>query len=171
MSKKRRKGRKKKASSGNRSAEEVKQPGDILLADDAQLDAGMLCPVDDLPPAKYLDAHHLDEPNTESDPDILSHSKASGDAGEQNYVTEDSEDEHQREMNEVDFCASNILIHLANNSIIQRLCWLLKFYHSSTPDVNYYVINLLQRISDDLELSPMLYQVKFDAIIITWCVE
>ncbi|KAK6131802.1 hypothetical protein DH2020_034460 [Rehmannia glutinosa] len=61
---------------------------------------------------------------------------------------------------EVDFKVSSLVSALANNTIIQNLCWLLKFYKSNSITTNHYIINMLRRICEDLELSPMLYQLS-----------
>ena len=71
-----------------------------------------------------------------------------------------SEDEQLHAYNEVDFKVSTLVSAFANHNIIQKLCWLLKFYKSNSLATNYYIISMLRRISDDLELHPMLYQVK-----------
>ena len=58
------------------------------------------------------------------------------------YGTDDSSgDEQASALDEVDFKVSTLVSAFANNHVIQNLCWLLK-------------------ICDDLELSPMLYQVS-----------
>lgn len=74
--------------------------------------------------------------------------------------TDDSSgDEQQVLTTEVDFKASSVVSALANNSIVQKLCWLLKFYKSNSISTNHYIVTMLRRICDDLELPPMLYQV------------
>jgi len=70
-----------------------------------------------------------------------------------------SGDEQQVVTDEVDFKVSSLGSALANNSIIQNLCWLLRFYKSNSITTNHYIISVLRRICDDLELSPMLYQI------------
>lgn len=84
--------------------------------------------------------------------------------GNNDYVLDESSDdddeEEQDARNEVDFKASSLVSSLANNTIIQNLCWLLKFYKSNSVRTNHYIISALTRICQDLELSPMLYQVK-----------
>ena len=70
-----------------------------------------------------------------------------------------SEDEQINAVSEVDFNVSTLVSAFANHSIIQKLCWLLKFYKSNSLAINHYIISMLRRISDDLELHPMLYQV------------
>lgn len=77
------------------------------------------------------------------------------------YVSDVSSDEEQQDAtNEVDFKASSLVSSLANNTIIQNLCWLLKSYKSNSIRTNHYIICALRRICEDLELSPMLYQVQ-----------
>ncbi|CAA6665934.1 unnamed protein product [Spirodela intermedia] len=144
-------------------------PDSMDNADDVRYENVMSCPDSamrkeetdrDPPSTEDLDIHHPDGPNTAVDSD-LGHKRVRDDPDDQNYVTEeDSDDDHQPETNEVDLSVSNVLINFANNAIIQRLCWLLRFYKSNPENVNNYVINMLQRISDDLELSPMLYQLS-----------
>lgn len=75
-------------------------------------------------------------------------------------TSDSSGDEQPAATNEVDFRVSMFLSSFANTSIIQKLCWLLKFYKSNSNRTNHYIICILQRITDDLELSPMLYQVR-----------
>lgn len=168
VSKKKRKVRKKKALSGNKLAAEGRPnqlPDGMENADDV-----VSCPESamrkeetdrDPPSNENPDIHLPDGPNTAVDSD-LGHNKVSDDPDDQNYATDDdSDDDDKPETNEVDLSVSNILLNFANNAIIQRLCWLLRFYKSNPENVNNYVISMLQRISDDLDLSPMLYQVKF----------
>ena len=58
------------------------------------------------------------------------------------YGTDDSSgDEQASALDEVGFKVSTLVSSFSNNHVIQNLCWLLK-------------------ICDDLELSPMLYQVS-----------
>ncbi|KAI3458065.1 hypothetical protein Pfo_014728 [Paulownia fortunei] len=71
-----------------------------------------------------------------------------------------SGDEQLLLTDEVDFKVSSLVSALANNSIIQKLCWLLKFYKSNSITMNHYILSMLRRICDDLELSPMLYQLS-----------
>jgi timeless len=78
------------------------------------------------------------------------------------YGTGDSSGDEQLDAtDEVDFKVSSLISAFANNNIIHKLCWLLKFYKSNSASTNHYIICLLRRITDDLELSPMLYQVNF----------
>lgn len=62
---------------------------------------------------------------------------------------------------EDDLKISALVSTLANNSTIHNLCWLLKYYKSNSIISNNSVIHILQKICDDLELSPMLYQVIY----------
>ncbi|CAJ2629929.1 unnamed protein product [Trifolium pratense] len=71
-----------------------------------------------------------------------------------------SEDEQTNAISEVDFNVSTLVSAFANHSIIQKLCWLLKFYKSNSLAINHYIISMLRRISDELELHPMLYQLS-----------
>ncbi|CAK8573428.1 unnamed protein product [Lathyrus sativus] len=71
-----------------------------------------------------------------------------------------SEDEQLNTVSEVDFNVSTLVSAFANHSIIQKLCWLLKFYKSNSLAINHYIISMLRRISDELELHPMLYQLS-----------
>ncbi|KAL1552794.1 protein timeless isoform X1 [Salvia divinorum] len=78
--------------------------------------------------------------------------------------TDDSSDEQPILADEVDFKVSTLVSALASNTIIQKLCWLLKFYKTNSIMTNHYIITVLRRICDDLELSPMLYQLSLLAI-------
>ncbi|OMO53292.1 Timeless protein [Corchorus capsularis] len=69
-------------------------------------------------------------------------------------------DEQPPSVNEVDFKVSTLISAFANCSIIQNLCWLLKFYRSNSINTNHYIIGMLRKITDDLELAPMLYQLS-----------
>ncbi|ONI25468.1 hypothetical protein PRUPE_2G304900 [Prunus persica] len=101
---------------------------------------------------------------TENLQDSLAHidCKISDDAnGDLCYSTGDSSaDEQVAATDEVDFKVSNLISAFSNNNIIQKLCWLLKFYKSNLTSTNHYIVCMLRRISDDLELSPMLYQLS-----------
>ncbi|XVF53482.1 hypothetical protein PTKIN_Ptkin05aG0102800 [Pterospermum kingtungense] len=75
--------------------------------------------------------------------------------------TDDSSgDEQPDTVNEVDFKVSTLVSAFANHSIIQNLCWLLKFYRNNSNNTNHYLIVMLRKITDDLELAPMLYQLS-----------
>ncbi|KAL3521589.1 hypothetical protein ACH5RR_019738 [Cinchona calisaya] len=72
-----------------------------------------------------------------------------------------SGDEEPIVTDEVDFKVSAIVSALGNQTIIKNLCWLLKFYKSNSLGTNHYIISMLRRVCEDLELSPMLYQLSF----------
>ncbi|XP_020966977.1 uncharacterized protein LOC107617476 isoform X2 [Arachis ipaensis] len=73
----------------------------------------------------------------------------------------DSSDEEQlNTICEVDFKVSTLVSTFANHNIIQKLCWLLKFYKSNSLATNHYIISMLRRISDDLELHATFYQLS-----------
>lgn len=103
-----------------------------------------------------IDTVHVDdEPSAQgvrlSSPDETCHDFNNGMddySGEEDVMT-----------SEVDLNVSALVSALANNDIVQNLCWLLKFYKSNSVITNNYIIRTLQRICDDLELAPMLYQV------------
>ncbi|KAJ4843375.1 hypothetical protein Tsubulata_032681 [Turnera subulata] len=71
-----------------------------------------------------------------------------------------SSDEQPAATYEVDFKVSTFISAFANHNIIQNLCWLLKFYKNNPVNTNHYIVRMLQRITDDLDLSPMLYQLS-----------
>lgn len=73
---------------------------------------------------------------------------------------ESSDGEEQTATDEVDFKVSTFISAFANNSIIQNICWLLKFYKSNPKQTNHHIVSILRRITEELELSPMLYQVS-----------
>ncbi|XP_043717020.1 protein timeless homolog isoform X2 [Telopea speciosissima] len=77
------------------------------------------------------------------------------------YGTGDSSDDDQTAAtSEVDFKVSGLVATFASNIIIHNLCWLLKFYKSNSSRTNHCIVSMLRRICDDLELSPMLYQLS-----------
>ena len=87
--------------------------------------------------------------------------KAKNTTDDLHYGTDDSSgDEQAAVVDEVDFKVSTLVSAFANNHVIQNLCWLLKFYKSNSTTTNHYIICILRKICDDLELSPMLYQVR-----------
>ncbi|KAK3014955.1 hypothetical protein RJ639_008115, partial [Escallonia herrerae] len=71
-----------------------------------------------------------------------------------------SGDDRLATTDEVDFKVATLVSALANSTILQNLCWLLKFYKSNSTSTNHYIICMFRRICDDLELSPMLYQLS-----------
>ncbi|KAJ4954853.1 hypothetical protein NE237_011636 [Protea cynaroides] len=77
------------------------------------------------------------------------------------YGTGDSSNDDQTgASNEVDFKVSSLVATFASNTIIHNLCWLLKFYKINSSRTNHCIISMLRKICDDLELSPMLYQLS-----------
>ncbi|XP_048496854.1 uncharacterized protein LOC104888327 isoform X3 [Beta vulgaris subsp. vulgaris] len=94
-----------------------------------------------------------------------------GDHGKSSQINDDfvvagaddcdsSADEQPSTTDEVDFRMTSLLFSLANSAIISNLCWLLKFYKSNPTTTNHYILCLFRRISDDLDLAPMLYQLS-----------
>ncbi|CAM8896515.1 unnamed protein product [Rhodiola kirilowii] len=81
------------------------------------------------------------------------------------YLSDQSSDcsseEHKVATTEVDFKISTLVSGFANEHIIRNLCWLLNFYKNNSLKTNYYIVCMLRRICEDLELSPMLYQLTF----------
>lgn len=75
-----------------------------------------------------------------------------------------SGDEQLTTTNEVDFKVSTVVSALANHNIVEKICWLLKFYKSNSLATNHFIICMLRRISEDLELQSMLYQVILQSI-------
>ncbi|KAK7279867.1 hypothetical protein RJT34_24926 [Clitoria ternatea] len=75
-------------------------------------------------------------------------------------IGDSSDDEQLNAVNEVDFKVSTLVSAFASHNVIQKLCWLLKFYKSNSVATNHYIISMLRRISNDLELHPMLYQLS-----------
>ncbi|CAH9069905.1 unnamed protein product [Cuscuta europaea] len=61
---------------------------------------------------------------------------------------------------EVDLKVSALVSAIASNSVVHNFCWLLKFYKTNSAITNNSIIHMLQRICNDLELSPMLYQLS-----------
>lgn len=98
----------------------------------------------------------LDSCNIGDDLVQLDENKSTNDLNELAYSSSGDD----QPVNEVDFSVSKLVSTFANNTVIQNLCWLLKFYRSNSACTNQYIVGVLQRICDDLELSPMLYQVK-----------
>lgn len=76
------------------------------------------------------------------------------------HGTDDSSGDEQLVMtDEVDFKISTLVSALGNGTIVKNLCWLLRFYKSNSPSTNHCILSILRKISEDLELSPMMYQV------------
>lgn len=84
---------------------------------------------------------------------------------DQCYGTDGSSGEEQPDATaEVDFNVSTLISAFASNDIIHKCCWLLKFYKTNSTSTNHYIICILRRITDELELSPMLYQLSIFTI-------
>lgn len=80
------------------------------------------------------------------------------------YETADSSNDDQLPATrEVDFNISRLVTSFVNNAVLHNLCWLLKYYKSNSASTNHHIICMLRRFCDDMEISPMLYQVKFKA--------
>ncbi|CAH2070182.1 unnamed protein product [Thlaspi arvense] len=99
---------------------------------------------------------------TEADDTPQTHSpKSNHVVDDMSCGTDDSSDgEEQTATDEVDFKVSTFISAFASNSIIQNICWLLKFYKSNPRQTNHHIVSILRRITEDLELSPMLYQLS-----------
>ncbi|XP_058100318.1 uncharacterized protein LOC131245111 isoform X3 [Magnolia sinica] len=108
------------------------------------------------PEMPSLDACKLGDDSVQMD-----NEKADNGLNDLAYGTGDSSDDDQLPaMNEVDFSVYKLVATFANNTIIQNLCWLLKFYKSNSSSTNHYIMSMLRRICEDLELAPMLYQLS-----------
>ncbi|XP_057527293.1 topoisomerase 1-associated factor 1 isoform X2 [Amaranthus tricolor] len=105
-----------------------------------------------------------DEESNQTHEPLSNHGKASqtkdGDVINGGDDCDSSADEQHTVTNEVDFNMTPLLLSLANSAIISNLCWLLKFYKSNSIATNHYILCLLKRVSDDLDLAPMLYQLS-----------
>ncbi|KAK9065071.1 hypothetical protein SSX86_016454 [Deinandra increscens subsp. villosa] len=108
------------------------------------------------------DANNLESQDTECNvPQMENMSGNATATANDDYASDVSSDDEQNEpTNEVDFNASSLVSSLANSTIIQNLCWLLKFYKSNSIRTNHYIVSALRRVCEDLELSPMLYQLS-----------
>jgi len=98
--------------------------------------------------------------NAEGDPSCTEGIMKTNLIDEEGEASDSSIDDHQPATSEVDFNVSRLISSLANNSVVQNVCWLLKHYKSNSYRTNHYIICMLRRFCEDLELSPMLYQVK-----------
>lgn len=178
VSRKSRKGRRKKAASDNvtkteQSEDHVAAPAGVALSDheqSAEFVPGKESPVkgtsglkeDTRTPFLVDEVGTLEtkmgSPGYQPQIDNNTHGHADGDLC---CSTDDSSgDEQPDTVNEVDFKVSTLVSAFANHSIIQNLCWLLKFYRSNSNNTNHYILGMLRKITDDFELAPMLYQVK-----------
>ncbi|KAH7853622.1 hypothetical protein Vadar_004796 [Vaccinium darrowii] len=107
------------------------------------------------------ETYELETSNHESNLPETKNKKSNENNGDlHDEMGDSSGDEQLAATDEVDFKVSTLVSALANNSIIQNLCWLLKFYKSNSTSTNHYILCMLRKICDDLELSPMLYQLS-----------
>ncbi|PKA64247.1 hypothetical protein AXF42_Ash009467 [Apostasia shenzhenica] len=79
---------------------------------------------------------------------------------DEEYGMSNSSNDDQPANNEVNFNISALVSIFASNIVIHNLCWLLKHYKANSVSTNHYVICMLMRFCEDLELSPMLYQLS-----------
>ncbi|KAB8098538.1 hypothetical protein EE612_027819 [Oryza sativa] len=79
---------------------------------------------------------------------------------EEDGTSDSSLEDQPPATSEVDFNVSRLISTLANNSVVQNICWLLKHYKSNSFRTNHYIICMLRRFCEDLELAPMLYQLS-----------
>ncbi|XP_039799804.1 protein timeless homolog isoform X3 [Panicum virgatum] len=98
--------------------------------------------------------------NAEGDPSCTEGIMKTNLIDEEGEASDSSIDDHQPATSEVDFNVSRLISSLANNSVVQNVCWLLKHYKSNSYRTNHYIICMLRRFCEDLELSPMLYQLS-----------
>ncbi|KAJ1264152.1 hypothetical protein BS78_09G240900 [Paspalum vaginatum] len=99
--------------------------------------------------------------HTEGDPSCTDNGVVKRNLIDEEGETSDSSiDDQQPATSEVDFNVSRLISSLANNSVVQNICWLLKHYKSNSYRTNHYIICMLRRFCEDLELSPMLYQLS-----------
>ncbi|CAI0546388.1 unnamed protein product [Linum tenue] len=73
---------------------------------------------------------------------------------------DESADDEPVSTYEVDFNVTTFMKSFANHSFVCNLCWLLRFYKSNSVTTNHYIISMLRRITEDQDLSPMLYQLS-----------
>ncbi|KAF5798186.1 hypothetical protein HanRHA438_Chr07g0300331 [Helianthus annuus] len=136
---------------------------DVVYGDDGVVhgDDGVIPEKSDQPDAANLEAqdteHNMQQMENKSE---NTNATANDNDNDDSMSDASSDDEQQESTNEVDFKASSLVSSLANSTIIQNLCWLLKFYKSNSARTNHYIISALRRVCEDLELSPMLYQLS-----------
>ncbi|KAK9121617.1 hypothetical protein Syun_019234 [Stephania yunnanensis] len=90
--------------------------------------------------------------------------KNSSSSADDLIYADSSEEDESPALIEVDFKISSLISTIANNIVVQKLCWLLKFYKSNSACTNHYILCMLHRICEDMELSPMLYQLSLVTI-------
>ncbi|KAJ7974108.1 Timeless protein [Quillaja saponaria] len=118
---------------------------------------------DNIVPAQIDECELLVQGEMNSECSLPPKEKGNSDHGNEDLwhsIGDSSGDEQLTATDEVDFKISTLVSAFANNSVIQKLCWLLKFYRSNSPTTNHYIICILRRINDDLGLHPMLYQLS-----------
>jgi timeless len=94
------------------------------------------------------------------DPSCAGSAEMKGSAiNEEEDSSDSSADDCPPATSEADFNVSRLISSLANNSVVQNICWLLRHYKTNSFRTNHYIICMLRRFCEDLELSPMLYQV------------
>jgi timeless len=94
------------------------------------------------------------------DPSCAGSGEMKGNAiNEEEDTSDSSADDCPPATSEADFNVSRLISSLANNSVVQNICWLLRHYKTNSFRTNHYIICMLRRFCEDLELSPMLYQV------------
>uniref|UniRef100_A0ACD5T745 Uncharacterized protein n=1 Tax=Avena sativa TaxID=4498 RepID=A0ACD5T745_AVESA len=95
------------------------------------------------------------------DPPCAGSGEMKGNAiNEEEDTSDSSADDCPPATSEADFNVSRLISSLANNSVVQNVCWLLKHYKTNSFRTNHYIICMLRRFCEDLELSPMLYQLS-----------
>ncbi|KAM0912601.1 hypothetical protein ACQ4PT_012694 [Festuca glaucescens] len=95
------------------------------------------------------------------DPSCAGSGEMKGNAiNEEEDTSDSSADDCPPATSEADFNVSRLISSLANNSVVQNICWLLKHYKTNSFRTNHYIICMLRRFCEDLELSPMLYQLS-----------
>ncbi|KAM0938422.1 hypothetical protein DsansV1_C23g0178051 [Dioscorea sansibarensis] len=103
----------------------------------------------------------LGQGNLTDDPSHIDNERSNNNIADPVYDTDgfSSEDEVPATY-EVDFNISKLVLSFASDDSIRNLCWLLKFYKSNSACTNHYIICMLRRFCDDLDLYPMLYQLS-----------
>ncbi|KAL6848915.1 hypothetical protein ACP4OV_021498 [Aristida adscensionis] len=185
VAKRKRKGRKKKPSNAKIETSEPKgdsaeQPKvDNVESSCADPADGTKCPPESLTDMRTEDPAVVSSPSKQEnvdpkgavEPDTLvdtavnvesvSHDEMKRNLIDEEYGTSDSSsDDQPPATSEVDFNVSRLISSLANNTVVQNICWLLKHYKSNSFRTNHYIICMLRRFCEDLELSPMLYQLS-----------
>ncbi|XP_024382213.2 uncharacterized protein [Physcomitrium patens] len=79
---------------------------------------------------------------------------------EESEMDSEEEEEEEVQTKEETLDVMKCVRMFADNSILHNYCWLLKNYLLNTPAINYYIVRMLQRISQDCMMEPMLYQLS-----------